>query len=261
MDLIYNNDLKENNKYTFTLKQEVQSSSYLKTLCDSKKEIELGQYFLVASSFSERSLNYSGVPSDRIFKCTYGIDSSFFSVKIKNVYEKRRLNCIFIGKVSQKKGAFYLLDAIKDIDLEKFSFRFIGEYDEQSKYYNDFKDKCDFEGHVTKDKLLHFFSKADILIFPSLADGFGLSVLEALSCGIPTICSDNSGVSDLIEDGYNGFVVRTGNSKDIYEKLVWFDQNRDKLPSMSDNARKTAKSYSWDKYDDLIKTTIENICK
>lgn len=259
MDKIFKIDLQKNNRYSDILRREICSTQYLNMLDNSIKETKLADYFLVASNFTMNSLIYEGVPNSKILMCPYGIDSNIYSYnkKRENMYEEIR--CIFVGTITQKKGAFYLLEAIKELKHKRFSFMFVGTYDKKSEYYKDFKDICKFTGYVTKEKVVDFCSKSDILIFPSLADGFGLSALEAMSCGLPVICTSNSGVSDLIINGYNGFVINAGNEKEIYEKLMWFDNNRDKLKDMRENARNTSLKCTWNKYDLCIQKSIEKI--
>lgn len=259
MDNVFNIEQRKNNNYSDALKKEMASSLYSKSLKRSIEEISLTQYFLVASKFSEHSLISSGIEQSKILMCPYGIDSEVYLYDVKKINSIRKLRCIFIGTVTQKKGAFYLLETIKNIDCNKYSFKIVGTYDSDSKYYNDYKEICEFLGHVTKDRVVDYCRESDIMIFPSLADGFGLSALEAMSCGLPVICTSNSGISDLIIDGFNGFVIKPGSEKEIQEKLIWFDNNRDKLEIMSKNARDTALKCTWDKYDECVKRAAKEI--
>lgn len=264
MDKIFKEDLNKNRKYETSLRQEIESQIYNEILQKSVEEIKLANYFLVASSFSAQSLIHHNIPEKRILITPYGIDSSLYSrdgFKQNRRYKDRKLNCIFVGRVTQKKGAFYLLKAMDRVNQNDFSFKLVGSYEKSNDYFEDYKDVCEFEGHVTKDKMISLYNNADIMIFPSLADGFGLSVLEALSFGIPVICSENAGVSDLIIDGYNGFVIQAGNESEIYNKLKWFSNNREELSKMSENARKTALEYTWEKYNSKINTAIKHIRK
>ena len=100
---------------------------------------------------------------------------------------------------------------------------------------------------------------ADFMVFPSLGDGFGLSVTEALASGCPVICSENAGVSDLIEDGYNGFVIPAQNVDAIIKNVIYFFQNREHLKQMQINARQTAIKYTWENYYKNIGDIFEQI--
>lgn len=103
------------------------------------------------------------------------------------------------------------------------------------------------------------YQKADVMVFPSLSEGMTLSGLEALGCGIPIICTDHSGVNDLIQDGVNGFVVPACDSKAIAEKVIWMIQNVDKIPQMKLQARKSVDGFDWEDYYQRTVSIIKNI--
>lgn len=260
MDKIFNEDLKKNNDPdSYILKNEIGSITYKNTIKNAKLELGLADYFLVASSFSERSLLDYGINEKQIFKCPYGIDQKYKNREININIENRKLNCIFVGRITQQKGAFYLFRAISQAEKDEISFKFIGSYNEKSNYYKHFKETCDFVGHVPKEQMTEIYQVADVLVFPSLADGFGLSVIEALSFGVPVICSENAGASDLVIDGYNGFVIPTGNEDEIIKKLRWFNSNRNRIQEMSFNARKSVLKSTWETYDQCISNMIHSI--
>lgn len=255
-DIFKKDTINEDKCYSNDLISELSSVSSTKKIRDSKMELELADFFLVASSFTKKSLEFSGVSSEKIIYCPYGIDAPpNSSIDIKRVANKK-LNCIYIGNVNQKKGVLYLLKAIENLDKSKFHFTFIGDYNPKSEFVNKYKEICDFVGHVHKDKVLEYCRQADVIVFPSLADGFGFSVLEALLCGVPAICSTNAGVSDLIIDGYNGFKIRPADSLDIIMKLNWLSKNRDKIIKMRINSRITAEKYTWDRYNSSINIAL-----
>ncbi|WP_377887502.1 glycosyltransferase family 4 protein [Alkalihalobacillus sp. R86527] len=260
MEKIFKEDInRSNNNECVALKNELNSPLYKKILKNSRTEIKLADYFLVASTFSERSLLYDNINRSKIFKCPYGIENEQNFYKEINKKDNEKLKCVYVGRVTQKKGANHLFNAISRLNLNDFSFKFLGSYNDKNLYYNFYKELCDFEGHVTKDKVMDIYSNSDILVFPSLADGFGLSVLEALACGVPVICSSNAGASDLIINGYNGFVITSGSTQEIIEKLQWFNTNRDKLSAMSKNASETAQRYTWGQYNKNIGNAMKQI--
>ena len=99
-------------------------------------------------------------------------------------------------------------------------------------------------------------SKADFMkiiyyIWDSV-DNFPNVVIEAMACGLPIICTYNSGLSDLVEDGVNGFVVKEGDLEDLKNKMQWFIDNPSAIKTMGEAARNKAKAYSWDSYDNNV---------
>ena len=88
-----------------------------------------------------------------------------------------------------------------------------------------------------------------------------LSGLEALGCGLPVICTTNTGINDIIEDGKNGFVISASNSNEIVNKIKWFINNKNKINEMRKNAYKTSTIYTWENYNQKIVSEIKKICK
>lgn len=256
---IFKQDSQRNNKYSDPLLVELNSKETSRTLEIAKMEIKLADFFLVASNFTKYSLLNNDIQDENIFKCIYGIKR-----KSKNYKEKIGpiLECIFVGRITFQKGAHYLFKTIDLINNEKCHFTFVGNINEECSFYLDYKDKCTFTGHIPKSKMQFIYENSDILIFPSLADGFGFSVIEALASGVPVICSRNAGASDLIIDGYNGFLINPQSEFEILEKLQLLICDKKSLSQMKRNAIESAKNYSWDNYNNQVRTAFDSIkCK
>ncbi|MDU1824559.1 MULTISPECIES: glycosyltransferase family 4 protein [Clostridium] len=258
MDYILKKEINSNNSKI--LSEELNSKLYKSKLESGIREIKLAQNFLVASNFTKNSLIYSNVNEKKIHICRYGIDCETFKINRKNTNcSTEVINVIFIGNITQKKGISYISEVINKININKYRFTFIGNYNSECEYYKMLSKKCNFTGHITKEKVIEYCNNSDILIFPSLADGFGLSVLEALACGVPVICSKNAGISDLIIDKYNGFKVDAMDSEAIYKRLIWLGENRQVIEEMRCNCRSTALACKWENYNCEIKTAISDI--
>lgn len=92
------------------------------------------------------------------------------------------------------------------------------------------------------------FGKSHVVVHPSVADGFGYVVAEAMAAGVPVIASDTTGGSDWIKNGVNGFVVPVGNIEALRERIVWCHQNASRLPAMGKAARQTASEHNLEKF-------------
>lgn len=257
---IYKEDIKKCGKFSKSL---VKSSDYFwkdKDIEYYMKEIKYAQYFLTPSSYVKMTLEDSGVNSENIYVTPYGVDIKLFSSNREN--EKLdKLNFVYVGEVNQRKGIFYLLEAFKKYDNTKVNLTLVGNYDNTTGLFDEYIKLYNFTGHVTHDKVAEILSESHAMVFPSLSDAFGLVVLEALGAGVPVICTCNTGASDLIEDGYNGFVIPIGDKKSIQEKVDWFIDNKEKIKTMSKNAYDTAKKYTWEKYNNGIIDSIDKIRK
>jgi len=93
--------------------------------------------------------------------------------------------------------------------------------------------------------LSDFYSQISVYIQPSVTEGFGIPVLEALAYGRPVIVSEGAGASELVTDGKDGFITEIRNAEQIRDKLIYFRDNPSEIKRMGQNARKTAEQYSW----------------
>jgi glycosyltransferase involved in cell wall biosynthesis len=95
-----------------------------------------------------------------------------------------------------------------------------------------------------------------VFVFPSLFEGFGLTIGEALSQGMPVITTPNTGAPDIIQEGVEGFILPIRSVEAIAEKLQLLHNDRELLKYMSDAALAGAKRTSWDQYGDAIAEAV-----
>jgi glycosyltransferase involved in cell wall biosynthesis len=88
----------------------------------------------------------------------------------------------------------------------------------------------------------------DVFVLPSLVEGFPMTALEAMACGVPVIVSENTFGLDVVRDGYNGYVVPIRDVGAIVDRLRLLAGDEALRSSMSKNARATAEEYSWEAF-------------
>ena len=198
MKYIFESELK---KTTFLFNRKDLFNDYFENKCVAAQvEIKNADAFLVASDFCKDSLLWAGVCPSKIYKCIYGVYGKNISVMNKKT---NIIRCCFMGKVSFSKGAHALFNIINLVNRPDIEFHFYGSYDKEAEYYRKYSKRCIFHGHIPHTDMLRELETNDIVLFPSLADGFGFSVAEGLMRNNIAICSKNAGVSELIIDGVN----------------------------------------------------------
>lgn len=110
-----------------------------------------------------------------------------------------------------------------------------------------------FHGSVTQSALFAAMARADVLVFPTLSDGFGMVVSEALAHGVPVIVSDQAGAADRIEPGVNGFVFPAGDVAQLHRLLQWCLDEREALIRMRAAASDSAARWQWPDYREAIR--------
>ena len=99
------------------------------------------------------------------------------------------------------------------------------------------------------------------MVFPSLGEGFSLSMVEAMACGLPVISSTNTGANDFIENSKNGFIVPIQDTDALVDKMQWFIKHHEEIPRMGKNAIKTASKLTWNNYHEKVGAAVREIMK
>lgn len=215
-------------------------------------EVRLADYHIVASSYSEAALKFDGINTSCIFKIPYGVDENKFLLP-KREYNGKKLNVLFVGEVNQRKGIKQVLEAAKTLNDSNICFDIIGLGREYcSDLYKPYEGYVNFLGRVPFDVLLDKLSSSHIFVFPTMGEGFGLVILEAMAAGLPVVTTRNCGGPDIINEGNNGFIINVGDSKSLAQKIMWFKNHPEECKNMSFNAIATAREYTWQRYEKSI---------
>ncbi len=252
MKEIYERDFELAPKFAERLRKErlyIWDEEYMERI---KEEIENAQYFLTPSEFVEKSLKYSGIKDDQFLMCPYGVDVNQFSMKQYMELCHKPLEFIYVGGVKELKGISYLLKAFSEISPDDARLTVVGEYNEGDADVKEFENRVTFTGVIMHDDVEKYLKKSDVFVFPSLGDSFSLSALEAASCGLPLIVSDNTGMKDLMTDGDEGFIIDYQSSEDIKDAVMWFVNHPDDIILMGKKARKMAEKATWSKYYERV---------
>lgn len=236
--------------------------NFNKKLIDKElQEYRLADYISVPSNFAKKTFIDRGFKNDKIIKVPYGVDLKYFYPRKK---KKNIFRYIYVGIVSIRKGIIYTLKAFDELNLPKTELLIVGQISNEIRpLINKYKKnkKIKFIGHVDQNFLVRFYNKSDVFVISSIEDGFAMVILQALACGLPVICSENSGGSDLIKNGKNGYVVPIRNIKYLKLKMHQLYQNKKKLIKMKKFINLNRNLYSWDTYGDNIERSYKNILK
>src|SRR5208283_82834 len=103
--------------------------------------------------------------------------------------------------------------------------------------------------------VVRVYQSADVFLFPTISDGFGLTQIEAMACGLPVITTPNAG--SVVRDGIDGFIVPIRNSEALAEKIELLAGDPELLNWMSQNACQRAADFSWEKYGERMTGAIQ----
>ncbi|WP_164924814.1 glycosyltransferase [Thermodesulfovibrio yellowstonii] len=165
----------------------------------------------------------------------------------------------------KRKGGIYLIEALRLLDrsfLKNLVLLIIGK--------NDVNDEIIIPvdiiktGSISNDiQLAEFYSSADLMVLPTLADNLPNTLLESMSCGTPVVAFNNGGVPEVIKHMENGYLVKNRDVEELARALKLFLSNDIFLKSLSENCRNhICKNFSQDKeikkYIELYSELIKN---
>jgi glycosyltransferase involved in cell wall biosynthesis len=193
-----------------------------------KEEYALADLHCVASTLVREQLMGIGIDRQKIWLVPYGVDRSVFWRKTGK--DTGQFRIIFAGKLSLRKGVRTLLDALRAAGAEPWEVDFYGtigpEVSTDLKEYRGVI-PLHFHGAVPQSQLAQAMREASVLVLPSLEEGFGLVVAQALASGIPCIVSDRVGAKDLIEPGKNGSIFPVQDHIGLLHELrIWAEERR-----------------------------------
>jgi glycosyltransferase involved in cell wall biosynthesis len=217
-------------------------------------EIALADRVIVASSFTAKNLRLGPSRDKNIAVIPFGAPSPPVTNGPARS-DSPRLRVLFVGGLSQGKGLSYLFAAAESVE-RAISLTVIGRRNCDCAPLDEQLSKRRYIPTLPHDEVLQEMRRHDVLVFPSLCDGFGLVILEAMSQGLPVVASTNSGGPDVIEDGTDGFIVPIRSADAIAAKLELLAGDRDRLSQMKHAALATARRYTWDRYQ---KSLIEYV--
>ena len=214
------------------------------------EEYDRADLIVLASEMAKRSFLAKGFAEEKIKVVPYGVNFERFHRV--DVQKDDCFEVLFVGGLSFRKGGADLFDAFEAAQIANKRLTIIGRIDPQVESF--LKDRLTAPsvrclGHVAHDQLKEHMSRADVMAMPSIEDGFGMVVGEALACGCPVIVSSNAGAADIVREGENGFVIPIRSPDILREKFEYLAQAPDVQRSMSEAAENSIRTLGgWDEY-------------
>lgn len=213
-----------------------------------RKDLELqnADAIIVASSFTKSTLARAPALTAPIFVVPYGAPR--ISLAEPQVRSRERLRVMYVGTLTQRKGMSYFLRAC-DLVRGAVEVTLVGRR---------VASECvPLEAALRRHRyietlphreLLAEMAQHDVLVFPSLFEGFGLVILEAMAQGLPVITTEATAGPEVITDGQDGFIVPIRDATAIAERLELLNEDRERLRAMGVAARERAAALGWENY-------------
>lgn len=229
-----------------------------KIIAKELSEYKEADYISVPSLFARQSFISASIPREKLIHIPYGVNLSLFNPRRKR---DDIFRVIFAGGLILRKGVHYLLQAFAELHLPNAELHVIGPASEPMKPF-----LKKYEGHYRRSDyfsmgtLADVYSQGSVFVLPSIEDGFGLVIAQAMACGIPVIATDHTGAPDIVREGIDGFIIPIRDVEALKEKILYLYENPDIREQMGKNAQeRVASGFTWDDYGDRIVKEYERI--
>ncbi|PYK42515.1 MAG: glycosyl transferase family 1 [Verrucomicrobia bacterium] len=227
-------------------------------LARKDEELRLATHVVVASTFTKSTL--AQTPHQRpITVIPYGAPPTATN---EIACGGAKLKVLFAGSLGQRKGLSYALRAVELIGEKNCELTLLGRktvegcrpLDQAVRVHR-------WLPSLSHAQVLLEMRQHDVLILPSLFEGFGLAITEAMSQGMPVITTAHTAGPDIIDDGVDGFIVPIRSAEALAEKLELLARDRERLRAMKISAREKAQMHPWENYQRALVTVSREVMK
>ena len=218
-------------------------------LARQDEELMLADHVIVASRFTANTLeDYPGkLPVVSIVP--YGFPVVNDKIKNAAVYTgNRKLKLLFVGGLSQRKGIADVFEAVKGLE-NYVELTIVGlKSGPGCSALDQALSQHTWIPSLPHQQVLELMREHDALLFPSLFEGFGLVITEAMSQGIPVITTERTAGPDLITHGEDGWLINAGDTQQLKDAITALLSRPQDVAAAGRAARECARKRPWDVY-------------
>lgn len=217
-------------------------------LMNKDEEIRLAERIFVASQFTASTLRYYPGDLPPVHVVPYGFPPALKVRDYSSSNANRALRLLFVGGLTQRKGIAYMFKAVEAF-RPHVTLTVVGNKPHANcPALNSALARHRWISGMSHSEVLKLMQDHDVLLFPSLFEGFGLVITEAMSQGTPVITTERTAGPDLIAHGSNGWVIEAGSTEAIQQSIENILCNRRLVAECGHEAMETARQRPWSVY-------------
>jgi glycosyltransferase involved in cell wall biosynthesis len=260
-------------KWNFTEGTSYQITGNLYRRWNVPKVVKLAKHIITVSDFEKNRISeYFNLNTSQISTAYNGVGNHFKRIDdaeiLKSIRDKYNLPSsyfFFLGNTDPKKNVIGVLKALSILKKSGKLYSKLLMLDIDRKYLNDLLkqindetliDDIVFCGYVPNIDLPAIYSQANLFLYPSLRESFGIPLLEAMACGVPVITSNTSSMPEVA--GNAAVYVNPFNADDIANAIFDLDKDKQKQSELITNGLNRIKNFTWKKNAELTIKMYEN---
>lgn len=209
-----------------------------------RQEWSEADVILCGSSFVRDALAECGGPADRCRVVPYGVETSGFAVPVRPAHAGP-LRVLTVGTVGLRKGVPYAIESAKRL-RGRAVLRWVGPFKISPEARRDLGGDIDFVGGVPRAEIVAHYAWADVFLLPSLCEGSATASYEALTAGLPVVCTPNTG--SIVRDGVEGLIIPPRDPEAIVGAIDRLAADADWRRTLAANALQRAAAADYDTY-------------
>lgn len=218
-----------------------------------RHEYDLADRIVVPSSFARDTFIQCGVAAGRVLSLPLGVDLRAFqaspgdvAARVRRIRDGRPLRVLYVGTMSMRKGLLDLERAVASLRDVPLDVRLVGAVTpEAGNLLARLDARVTHHDAMAQRDLPAEYRAADLFLFPTLEDGFGLVLTQAKAAGLPVLCTTNCAGPDLIREGEDGWIVPVRSPEAIAQRVRWCHAHREALAAMAERGAAELRPSDW----------------
>jgi glycosyltransferase involved in cell wall biosynthesis len=219
----------------------------------------------ISDHAQEELIHRYGFSEKKVQMIPHGVNTDKFQPQGEThpAVSSKKTTLLYVGRIGPRKGIDLALKSLSEIKDKEIELLIAGagrhkDHLEKTAESLDVAEQTRFLGYVSEDELPELYSSADVFVLPSLYEGFGLVLLEAMASGTPVVGTDVGGIPTAVDDGTTGLLVNR-NVPSLTTAINRIVQNKDYRKELRQNAIEKAEDTSWDSIVNSVEQMYDSL--
>jgi glycosyltransferase involved in cell wall biosynthesis len=208
---------------------------------------------IVPSRFAYQSFIERGVPRERLrllplasAPASFKAPAEIVDARAARIERREPLRVLFVGSITYQKGMHDLLQVMETVPHKRFRFRLVGQVTSECRpIQRRLAARGEVIGKVPQSELPSHYAWADLMVLPSVQDGFAVVLSQATASGVPFVATENSGGPDLVAAGVPSWIVPARSARRLADQLLSIEEDRAELASRVRTIQQKAAARDW----------------